>query len=334
MITIQEYGNLLHSDAQCLVNTVNCEGFMGKGIAYQFKQEFPQNNQNYLTQCQNNHFKVGEILFFEEKGKIIANFPTKNKWREKSKYSYIEEGLQALCNGIIQHNITSIAIPQLGCGNGGLEWEKVKEMIYKYLGSLENIHIILYGSSTSQTSPSNAFDMKKANLSHLLLIYFKNHLKPFGAIRLQKAGLFYNIISGTEYFKFQKYKFGPYAHSITVISNQIKSATENKNQDFHALQSSLYQRLVSDSVNTALANAKKVCEILNRFPSALDAEICATLLHIISLHNEISYDEICQEFLQYPKHEIDRFKHTDFLPYLNKLQSLNLIKQNILGYTL
>lgn len=334
MITIQEHGNLLCSDAQCLVNAVNCEGFMGKGIAYQFKQKFPQNNQHYLTQCQNNHFKIGKVLFFEEKDKIIANFPTKDKWREKSKYSYIEEGLQTLRDGIIQHHITSIAIPPLGCGNGGLEWEKVKEMICQHLDSLEDIHIILYGQSTPNTSPSNVFDMKKANLSHLLLIYFKNHLKRFGAIRLQKAGFFYNIISGVEYFKFEKNKFGPYAHSITIISNQIKSATENRHQDFHALQASLYQRLVSDSVNTALDNAKRVCDILNQFHSTFDVEVCATLLHIISLHNGITCDEIYQEFSQYPKHEIERFEYVDFLPYLHKLQSLNLIKQNILGYTL
>lgn len=334
MITIKESGNLLVSEAQCLVNTVNCEGFMGKGIAYQFKQEFPKNNQYYLQQCKQNLCTTGEILFFEEKGKIIANFPTKNKWREKSKYEYIEQGLHSLYQGIIKHNISSIAIPSIGCGNGGLEWWRVKELIYQILGSLQNTQIILYGSAEGQISTLPTFDMNKATLSHLLLIYFKNNLKYFGKTRLHKAGFFYNIISKSEYFKFQKHRFGPYSPAINAISEQIKSSTQGKNQDFVALQNTLYHRLVSNSVKTALNHAEKVVVLLNQIEKTFDLEVYATLLHIISLHRGISYEDILLEFSQYPKQEIQRFKNIDFLPYLQKLQEFRLIKENILGYEL
>ena len=100
-----EIGNILDSSAQCLVNTVNCEGFMGKGIAYQFKERFPENNKEYMKACKSGELTIGKILFFEEDGKIIANFPTKNKWREKSQYSYIDSGLTALEKGIAERNI-------------------------------------------------------------------------------------------------------------------------------------------------------------------------------------------------------------------------------------
>lgn len=334
MITIKESGNLLVSEAQCLVNTVNCEGFMGKGIAYQFKQKFPKNNQYYLQQCKQNLCTTGKILFFEEVGKIIANFPTKNKWREKSKYEYIEQGLHSLYQGIVEHNISSIAIPSLGCGNGGLEWNQVREMIFQILGSLQDTQIILYGSADNQVPISHTFDISRATLSHLLLIFFKNNLKHFGKIRLQKAGFFYNIISNSEYFKFQKHRFGPYSPAITAISEQIKSSTQGKNQDFIALENTLYHRLVSDSVNNALKNAKKVVDLLNGIEKTFDLEVYATLLHIISFHKGISYEDILQEFSQYPKQEIQRFENVNFLPYLQELQELQLIKKNILGYEL
>lgn len=334
MITIREHDNLLTSEAQCLVNAVNCEGFMGKGIAYQFKQSFPQNNQYYLQQCKQNSCTIGEIIFFEEQEKIIANFPTKNKWREKSKYEYIEQGLYALHQGIIKHNITSIAIPQLGCGNGGLEWRQVREMICRILGTLQNVQIILYGSSKDKTLSANVFDMNKATLSHLLLIHFKNHLEQFGKMRLQKAGFFYNIISGSEYFKFQKHKFGPYSPAITAISEQIKSSTQGTNQDFLALETTLYNRLVSNSVKTAMNHAKRVVGLLNGINKGFDLEVYATLLHIISLYETISEEDILQKFAQYPKHEIQRFEQTNFLKYLQDLENLNLIKKNILGYEL
>ena len=122
-------GDIFDSSAECLVNTVNCEGFMGKGIAYQFKEKFPENNKNYVFACKTKSLTVGDILFFSEKGKIIANFPTKDKWREKSQYSYIKEGLENLARGVESRNIASIAIPPLGCGNGGLDWNIVKKMI-------------------------------------------------------------------------------------------------------------------------------------------------------------------------------------------------------------
>lgn len=93
---------------------------MGKGIAYQFKERFPQNNKNYVLACKSGKFSVGHVLFFNECGKTIANFPTKDKWREKSQYSYIETGLASLKQGVIEKHIASIAIPPLGCGSGGL----------------------------------------------------------------------------------------------------------------------------------------------------------------------------------------------------------------------
>src|SRR5690554_3848087 len=136
-------GNILESSAEALVNTVNTEGVMGKGIALQFKKAFPTNFNIYAAACKEGRVEVGKMLVVEDSNlecgsKYIINFPTKQSWRKPSQYSYIESGLDDLISVINTKEITSIAIPPLGAGNGGLEWEKVKGIIER---KLADIHI-------------------------------------------------------------------------------------------------------------------------------------------------------------------------------------------------
>ena len=93
MLIKYETGDMFASGAECLINTVNCEGYMGKGIAYQFKMKFPENNKSYVKACRNGSLRPGTLHVFVEDGITIINFPTKDRWREKSKLSYIETGL-------------------------------------------------------------------------------------------------------------------------------------------------------------------------------------------------------------------------------------------------
>lgn len=143
-------GNLLESDAQALVNTVNTEGVMGKGIALQFKEMFPENYRLYRDACKKRLVNVGQMFVTSESTlagtKIIVNFPTKTTWKKPSEYSYIEDGLISLRNEIITRNITSIAIPPLGSHNGGLDWLIVKQMIINHLQDL-NCLVYLYEPS-------------------------------------------------------------------------------------------------------------------------------------------------------------------------------------------
>ena len=123
-------GNILESDAMALVNTVNLVGVMGKGIALQFKKQFPINFKLYKKACEENTIGIGKLLVTKEQTvfgeKIIINFPTKKDWRKSSEYSYIEDGLDDLIRIIGEYHIKSVAIPPLGAGNGGLHWEIVK----------------------------------------------------------------------------------------------------------------------------------------------------------------------------------------------------------------
>jgi O-acetyl-ADP-ribose deacetylase (regulator of RNase III) len=140
-------GDLLKSDAEALVNAVNTVGVMGKGIALQFKNQYPENYKVYKAACNKGALKVGTILIVKDgdlfNQKFIVNFPTKQHWRAPSEISYIQDGLIALKKAIQEHVIQSIAIPPLGCGLGGLDWDVVKPMIIEALQDLD-INIDIY----------------------------------------------------------------------------------------------------------------------------------------------------------------------------------------------
>lgn len=143
-------GNLLESDAQALVNTVNCIGVMGKGIALQFKKQFPDMYKAYNKACDNEEIKLGRMWVYPTNlypgiSTFIINFPTKDHWRNSSKIEWIEKGLQHLIYTIAENEIYNIAIPALGCGNGDLDWKTVKKLMKDRLRPIQHeVDIIVY----------------------------------------------------------------------------------------------------------------------------------------------------------------------------------------------
>jgi len=143
-------GNLLEAKAEALVNAVNCVGIMGKGIALQFKKAFPENYKQYEKACHNKEVKPGQ-MFTTSTGllqpKYIINFPTKRHWRENSRIEDVEIGLRALAQEVQQLKINSIAIPALGCGNGGLDWEEVSLLLLSTFIQIPEIDVFIFAPS-------------------------------------------------------------------------------------------------------------------------------------------------------------------------------------------
>lgn len=136
--------SLFDSPAQTLVNTVNTVGVMGKGIAAEFRRRYPDMFEKYREFCSAKQLTVGRLYLYRTENKWILNFPTKQHWRHPSKIEYIEAGLLKFVSTYSERGITSISFPQLGCGNGGLEWNVVRSMMEKYLGSLPiNVYVHL-----------------------------------------------------------------------------------------------------------------------------------------------------------------------------------------------
>src|SRR5712671_638386 len=140
-------GNILKAEAEALVNTVNCGGFMGKGIALQFKKAYPENFDAYHKACAAGEVQPGRMFIFDLRSmlnpKYIVNFPTKRDWRSNSRYEDIESGLKALVEQVRRRGIRSIAVPPLGCGLGGLDWRTVRPMIEGAFMSLPEVHVLL-----------------------------------------------------------------------------------------------------------------------------------------------------------------------------------------------
>lgn len=144
----EETGNLLDASADALVNTVNTVGVMGKGLALQFKQAYPANFRAYQAACHHGEVRLGRMFVYEPgvpgQPRYLVNFPTKGHWRDSSNLGSVRDGLADLRRVILDQAITSIALPPLGCGNGGLDWRDVRPLIAEALGNLPGVRVLVY----------------------------------------------------------------------------------------------------------------------------------------------------------------------------------------------
>jgi O-acetyl-ADP-ribose deacetylase (regulator of RNase III) len=137
-------GDLFESRAQVLTNTVNCVGVMGKGLALEFKKRYPALFRDYAERCARGEMKIGEPWLWEGAEVQILNFPTKRHWRAPSLIEDIDEGLKWLAARYGDVGISTIAMPALGCGNGGLPWNMVRPLMEARLGTLPDLEVFVY----------------------------------------------------------------------------------------------------------------------------------------------------------------------------------------------
>lgn len=221
-----EIGNLLDSAAEALVNTVNTDGIMGKGIALQFKNMFPNNFKIYAKACKNKEIGIGKLLVSEEESllggkKIIINFPTKTSWRKPAEYSYIEEGLKDLVKIIQERKIKSIAIPPLGAGNGGLDWNKVKLVLEKYLTGLDCvIHIYEPNAVIQEVLKKERVKLTPARAMLLAVLYDLVRNGEFvSEFTAEKIAYFLQRFGAKDIFKleYQPNFYGPYSGKVKHV---------------------------------------------------------------------------------------------------------------------
>lgn len=215
------HGDLLKSPAEALVNTVNCVGTMGKGIALSFKKRFPDNFKAYKLACNKKQVQPGVMFIYSMNNlfetRYIINFPTKNHWREKSKLSYITDGLQDLIRVIKEYQISSIAIPPLGCGNGGLKWSEVKPLIEQYLHDL-NCDIYVYEPYSSNFYYMyKGMDEKQASLLCAMDAYAQPKLGNLSRLEIQKLAYFLQVLGEPLGLKFVKGLCGPFSKQLNNV---------------------------------------------------------------------------------------------------------------------
>ena len=226
-------GDLFKEDVEALVNSVNCVGIMGRGIALQFKKAFPENFKAYAEACKRTEVQPGRMFVFET-GELanphyIINFPTKRHWRGKSRMEDIESGIEALASEVKERNIRSIALPPLGSDLGGLNWADVRSRIAKALQGLEDVAVIVFeaGSAPADGRPNPSTSVPKMTTGRAALVslmhqYLGGLLDPFVTLLEAHKLMYFLQVSGEPLrLKFQKAPYGPYAENLRHVLKEI-----------------------------------------------------------------------------------------------------------------
>lgn len=321
---------MLQSGAEALVNTVNTVGVMGKGIALQFKEAFPCNNKAYIDTCKKKELAPGKLLAVWDENlqlgrKLIINFPTKVHWRYPSKYEYIEKGLVALRVFLQKEKVKSIAIPPLGCGNGGLDWDKVKPMIEQALSGLD-IEVLIYEPNATIKAVLQKQEVKKdvhLTPARAALLYALFAFESMGeysslfaanklAYFLQRKGQKLNL-------DFKAHYYGPYALGVEKVlyhlnGTYLAGMEQGQAKPFEPLKlnyekwEEITQYVKRELKAEDAARVKSLIQFISGFSSELSLEILATVDFILVQHPTFTIDEVMQYIATWNMRKKELFK--------------------------
>lgn len=323
-------GNLLSAEVEALVNTVNTVGVMGKGIALQFKESYSENYKIYHRACKAKEVVPGKMLVTAtnkfDGPQYIINFPTKTDWRKPSEYSYIEEGLKDLVKVITELKLKSIAIPPLGCGNGGLNWDRVKLMMEEALRPLNEVEVSIFQPDENVKQLLKEQDSKKETKltparAMLLysLFYYEGSGEPASVFVANKLAYFIQRSGENLKLNFVAHHYGPYSpqveHVLYALNGKyIKGLEQREAKPFEPLLMN-YETLdeVKTWVNEQLTTEQKqrlksVMKLIDGFQSALSLEILATVAFLTKEDPSMGVDEIYQKIEEWSERKKNLIK--------------------------
>lgn len=309
-------GDILKTDAEALVNTVNCVGIMGRGIALQFKRVFPANFRAYAAACRREEVRPGRMFVFETgtftNPRYIINFPTKRHWRGKIRLEDIEAGLATLAHEIRARHIRSIAIPPLGSGLGGLHWPDVRERIEAALRGFNDVHIVVFepnGAPDAKTM-ARARDVPdmtpgRAALVGLMNRYLGGLMDPFVTL-LEVHKLLYFMQEAGERLRLRYVQgvYGPYAENLSHVLTRIEGhlisgyadGGDNPEKQLELVPGAVVEaeRFLRDHPNS-LARFYRVTDLVEGFESPFGLELLATVHWVVQYLKIVGPDEVILE---------------------------------------
>ncbi len=309
---VYKTGDILAERADALVNTVNCVGVMGRGIALQFKKAFPENFKAYAKACQRGEVEPGRMFVFETKELVgpryIINFPTKRHWRGKSRMEDIEAGLDDLKRVVLEKDIRSIAIPPLGSGLGGLKWEEVRPRIEKTFQNLDDIHVILFEPTAAphtMAASDNAppkMTPGRAALIGLISRYLAGLLDPFVTL-LEVHKLMYFLQEAGEplRLRYRKAAYGPYAENLRHVLRNVEGyyiTGYADGGDAPGKPLMLVPGVVRDAQHLlqkkedTKQHFERVVDLVSGFESAFGLELLATVHWLLNKEKISTLDEL------------------------------------------
>lgn len=295
-------GNLLEANVEALVNTVNTVGVMGKGIALQFKKAFPENFKAYAKACEAGEMQPGRMLTVDlnrlSNPRFIINFPTKRDWKHRSRLKDIETGLPALIEEVRRLEITSIAVPPLGCGNGGLDWRDVRPQIESAFEAVPEVRVLLFAPKGAPEASAMPINTKRPNMTPgraaVVAVMSQYAVVGYKLTLLEVQKLLYFLQEAGEDLKipFVKGPYGPYADTLRHVLDKmdghfIRGWGDGANKPETPLE------VVSDAVDEAEAfvGAKspthdrlhRVAQLIDGFETPYGMELLSSV-HWVAIH--------------------------------------------------
>lgn len=319
MITYKT-GDIFKEEADAIVNTVNCVGVMGRGIALQFKKYFPDNFRVYEAACKRKEVVPGK-MFVHETGSLIGpkyviNFPTKRHWRGASRMEDIESGLQDLAAVISNLNIKSIALPPLGCGLGGLDWSEVRGHIESALSQLPEVKVIVFEPKGAPEAEKMVKNRKVPNMTpgraalvELMRRYLAGLLDPFVSL-LEVHKLMYFLQESGEplRLKYQKNIYGPYAENLRHVLNSVEGHLISGYADggdrpdkVLKLVPGAYEdasKFIQEHPQTK-QHFDKVSDLVEGFESPFGMELLATVHWVATKENAVNIEQVVDKVHQW-----------------------------------
>lgn len=301
-------GNLLEADAEAVVNTVNTVGVMGKGIALMFKERFPQNFAAYAAACKSGEVQTGQMFVtpVHELGgpRWVINFPTKQSWRSPTQTEWVRTGLIALRDTILEKHITSIAIPPLGCGNGGLDWKDVRPLIEETLGDLESVSIVVYEPTAKYQNVAKKTGVENLTPARAMIAEMVRRYWVLGMegtlLETQKLAWFLertlqrmNLPNPLD-LRFTADRYGPYAERLRHLLDGLDGSYLHCNKRLadagaldvvwfdEAKRDHLSLYLKSEEAKVYLPALEAADELIDGFQSPLGMEVLATVDWLIA----------------------------------------------------
>lgn len=306
-------GDILGEDAEALVNTVNCVGAMGRGVALQFKKAFPANFAAYKTACKRGEVRPGRMFVYNTgqltNPRFIINFPTKRHWRGRSRLEDIAAGLEALANTVRERHIRSIAIPPLGSGLGGLPWSEVRPRIEAALRGLSEVSIVVFEPSGAPEASEMAHATEaprmtpgRAALVGLINRYLGGLLDPFITL-LEVHKLMYFMQAAGEPLKlqFSKAAYGPYSENLRHVFNAIEGyfiegyadGGDSPNKPLQLVPAAVENAMnFLENHDQTRERFERVALLVEGFESAFGLELLATVHWVLYHEAPRSKDEV------------------------------------------
>jgi O-acetyl-ADP-ribose deacetylase (regulator of RNase III) len=309
---IYKTGNLLTAPVEALVNTVNTVGVMGKGIALQFKETFTENYKAYSAAVKRGEVRTGKMfvteLYRTDQLRYIINFPTKQHWKSPSQMAYIREGLEDLRRVLTEYKIGSVALPPLGCGNGGLDWNAVRPLIEKVLGDLDMEVLVYEPSSEIATRMAEEALPKSITLTpaRAMLLYLLYHYRQLGEFASEFAAeklMYFLQRTGEKQLKldFQKHFYGPYSgkvrHVLYALNGRyINGVSHKSNRPFDPIalvperKEEITDYLSREIGKTEQARLNTLINLIDGFQSPAGLELLASLDYLIQEEKTFDFD--------------------------------------------